>query len=176
MRDSIGGVYLFNIVILFIILFTGIMCMTVNRTKAYSVKDAMIQAIELNSGVETTAFSGEASGIMVDIGEIASNFAYRETGDCNRNSDEKNYIGFDRTGKQDSNSSNTSICVRKVIVNKSEDVFALYDEDYYLSGEAPSGCYYSVKLFYSLGIPILKEVFSFSVQGETKTVYGENCK
>lgn len=162
MRDSIGGVYLFNIVILFIILFTGIMCMTVNRTKAYSVKDAMIQEIELNDGLNL-------SGNIANIAEIARDFSYRTIGNC-----DTGYIGFDRDGNPDS--SNSSICIRKVIINDPANVFDGYSDTSYLDDEAPSGCYYSVELFYSLGIPILKEVFGFSVQSETKTVYGENCK
>ena len=48
MREAIGGTWLFQIVIVFILLFTGFMCLTINRSKAFNVKDQIIQTIQIN--------------------------------------------------------------------------------------------------------------------------------
>ena len=46
MKEAIGGVSLFQIVILFLLLFTGVMCLTINHSKAFGVKDEIINIIE----------------------------------------------------------------------------------------------------------------------------------
>ena len=43
MREAIGGSWLFNIVIFFVILFTGYMCLSINHTKAFNVKDDIVK-------------------------------------------------------------------------------------------------------------------------------------
>ena len=39
MKESIGGTALFQITIVFLLLFTGVMCITINHSKAFAVKD-----------------------------------------------------------------------------------------------------------------------------------------
>ena len=39
MKESIGGFSLFNIVIVFVILFTGYISLSINYSKAYNVKN-----------------------------------------------------------------------------------------------------------------------------------------
>ena len=46
MKEAIGGVSLFQIVILFLLLFTGVMCLTINHSKAFGVKDEIINILE----------------------------------------------------------------------------------------------------------------------------------
>ena len=60
MKEAMGGVPLFEIVVVFILLFTGIMCLTINHSKAFAVKDEIINIIETN----TTQYSAE--GILSD--------------------------------------------------------------------------------------------------------------
>ena len=43
MREAIGGNWLFNIVIFFVILFTGYLCLSINHTKAFNVKDDIVK-------------------------------------------------------------------------------------------------------------------------------------
>ena len=46
MKEAIGGVSLFQIVIVFLLLFTGVMCLTINHSKAFGVKDEIINIIQ----------------------------------------------------------------------------------------------------------------------------------
>ena len=52
MKEAIGGTWLFQIVIAFILLFTGFMCLTINRSKAFNVKDQIIQSIQSYNGID----------------------------------------------------------------------------------------------------------------------------
>ena len=72
MREAIGGTAIFQIVIVFILLFTGFMCLTINRSKAFNVKDKIIQTIQSYNGL-----TGEA---RVDIAEYLRESSYRTTG------------------------------------------------------------------------------------------------
>ena len=46
MKEAMGGISIFQIVIVFLLLFTGVMCMTINHSKAFGVKDEIINIIE----------------------------------------------------------------------------------------------------------------------------------
>ena len=46
MREAIGGTWLFNLVIFFVLLFAGYMCLSINYSKAFGVKDKIINELE----------------------------------------------------------------------------------------------------------------------------------
>ena len=54
MKEAIGGVSLFQIVVVFILIFTGIMCLTINHSKAFGVKDEIVTILE-NDGLNLTS-------------------------------------------------------------------------------------------------------------------------
>ena len=68
MREAIGGTWLFQIVLVFILLFTGFMCLTINRSKAFNVKDQIIQTLQSYNGINygDDAGSSEAIADIVD--------------------------------------------------------------------------------------------------------------
>ncbi len=165
MKESVSSAFLFNIVVLFILLFTGIMSLTINRTRAYTVKDNIINAIERSDGnLDLTIPLGSNS----DIVNAMADDSYRATGNCeefnSQDSDntysefdrDNTYSGFDRDGKGPLtfNNENSSICIKKI------------------NSGINNGCYYNIILFYKLDLPILRNVFEFSVTGETKVLPG----
>ena len=42
MKEAIGGVSIFQIAVLFLLIFTGVMCLTINHSKAFGVKEEKI--------------------------------------------------------------------------------------------------------------------------------------
>lgn len=164
MRDSIGGVFIFNIVILFILLFTGIMCLTINRSKAYQVKDSIISVIEDNEGIyiSKSLDYGSNNSVLKEIIDLTSEASYRTTGTC-----PTGYKGYNREGEI--SSTEPFLCIKETTVSSS-----VTSGDYNISSDE-KGCYYSIIVFYKLDIPVLKEVFSFSITGETKTLYSDKC-
>ncbi len=167
MKDSIGGIFLFNIVILFVLLFTGIMTITINRTKAFNTKDEVINIIEKNNGIDIYKAIGDgySNKVFEDIFEATNEVGYRATGIC-----PKGYEGFDRDGKNVSK--NPSMCLKKQIVNSSDSLNGV-SPDNHIESEVQSGCYYSVILFYNIAVPVLKDVMNFNVRGETKILYNK---
>lgn len=155
MREAIGGTSIFQIVIVFILVFTGFMCLSINRSKAFNVKDKIIQTIQSYNGV-----NNEAIGDIVDYMKDNS---YRTTGlfpdDISKGA------CYNRNGEQVS--SNPVFCIEPIdavdnVCNSSED------ECY---KELPDMYYYHVIVFYQLDLPVFHSLFNFKIVGDTKTMY-----
>lgn len=147
------------------------MCLTINRSKAYEVKDQIITIIEENEGMEIVSNDGGNIAIWDDITEVLTTAAYRTTGACPDDwTDVTSYVGVDRDGKL---SDAPSVCIKKTDVNYNDKLDS--GNFTYLDESIPS-CYYTVVIFYKLDIPVLNDVFSFSITGQTKTLYSsEYC-
>lgn len=145
MKEAYGGTFLFQIVILFLLLFTAIMCITINQTKAFAVKDDLINYIEANDGLDL-------SGKQLDsnINEILTKDGYFTTGSkCDDG------YGYSREGKQLSEGEqNPALCIKEIE-----------------SGSQAGGCYYEIKVFYKLDLPVLSTIFNFTETGKTKELY-----
>lgn len=146
MKEAYGGTFLFQIVILFLLLFTAIMCITINQTKAFAVKDDLINYIETNDGLNLSG-----TQLADGINEILTKDGYFTTGNKCGNG----YTGYSREGKKLSEGAqNPALCIKKIN-----------------SGSQAGGCYYEIKVFYKLDIPVLSTIFNFTETGKTKELY-----
>lgn len=57
MREAIGGTWIFTIVIVFIVLFSGYLAISVNYSKAFKVKNQILTIIEQKEGLDKNAQS-----------------------------------------------------------------------------------------------------------------------
>lgn len=154
MREAIGGTWLFQIVIFFVLLFTGYMCLTINHSKAFNVKNTIIKSIEREEGIDLTNPEGDPT--VEKIVAYLHEASYRTTGPC-----PDGYTGLNRDGQLDSR--NSAFCIKKTITQS--------------SGDLPDMSYYSVVVFYQLDLPIFNEMFNMKVTGDTKllnTSYARN--
>ena len=55
MRDAIGGVFSLQIIVIFMLVVNGYLAFTVNYTKAFRVKNQIIQIIEQHEGLTDDA-------------------------------------------------------------------------------------------------------------------------
>lgn len=145
MREAIGGTVIFQIVIFFILLFAGFMCLSINHSKAFNVKNMIINTIEREEGVNLD--SPENDEAIKEIVEYLKKNSYRTTGSC-----PEGYHGYNRDGHVDSHNS----------------AFCLKMENTGGGGELPRMAYYRVVVFYQLDLPIFRSVFQFKVSGDTK--------
>ncbi len=151
MRESIGATWILGIVLVFITLFSGYLAFSVNYSKAFRVKDAVIERIEKHSGV--TADSIE------EIQSYVNEVGYSSRGNCSNvsNTDLKRIGILEGVVEYPPSEGKLyNICIEKVSA-------------YNPSGQL-SSAYYKVTVFFSFNIPILNFNSAFHVDGETANI------
>lgn len=172
MKESISMTTIFQIVVLFILLFTAIMALTINNSNAFGIKDSIITAIEANDGnyIDTEGVFAESNHLNEEITNRLQEAAYRSKGICNKN--DTGWEAFDRSGSPVKDDGSASICIKTIEASKGVDKKLLevfngkVSEDTFLDGK-----YYRVKVFYQLDIPVVKQLVNFESKGETKIIY-----
>ncbi len=160
MREAIGGTWLFQIVIVFVLLFAGFMCLTINQSKAFNVKDRIIQTIQTHNGIDLNGRCNNDNSAICEISKYLIDSSYRTTGSCNNEGDGVVYHGFTRDGRPTDH--DAAFCVARIgITNNSS-----------FASELPTSVgYYRVIVFYQLDLPIFNDLFNFKIKGDTKTIY-----
>lgn len=164
MREAIGGTWIFQIVIFFILLFTGFMCLSINHSKAFNVKSEILEIIERYNGMDLDDITtGDAA--LTEIVETLNRISYRTTGKCPNSitdpmtGDMIHYVGFNREGHLDS--VKPAFCIAKVETRNYQPQVV---------SELPSLAYYRIIVFYQLDLPIFHDVFNFNLKGDTKII------
>ncbi len=169
MRVAIGGVSIFQIVVLFILLFTGIMCITINHAKAFGVKDEILNIIEETNVNKLRNFNELDDDVLKRIADTLSDAGYRTSGDC----PDDGWFGYDRNGEY--TTGKASFCIRATNVTNSYNADlekkCQSNDCVAILGGFPPMVYYDLALFYQLDIPLITE-FNFRIYGSSKTLYG----
>ena len=156
MKESIGSTQLFIIVIFLIVLFSGIIALTMNHSNAFAIKSQIVDVIEKNGGFDTlkSLDSGASYEPLEEIVSYLTNSSYRQKGPCSGSA-----VGYDRSGIFSSIGSSASFCIEKIAyVNNS-------------STGLPPTYIYRVTVFYGLDIPVIRQWIPLKVVGETKPLY-----
>ena len=151
MRESIGGTWLFSIVIIFIILFASFLTYSISYTKAFNTKNKIIEIIEQNEGFNTSNGANTGNNtqdkVLNYIKSIGYNYSEKENVRCEAN--EEPMEGY---------------CIRKICANQS-------DKD--------SDVHYKVTTYIVLEIPIIGLKIDIPVSGETRLIktdiWGMEC-
>jgi len=167
MKEALGGISLFQIVIIFILIFTGIMCLTINQSKAFSVKDEIITIIQ-NAPVEKDNKFSDST--VEKIKNYLKQAGYRTTGDC---PDDK-WIGYSRDGSEVKNNAAFCVKINDVANAFNEDLLDKCADDKCSISDAgyPNMVYYEIVLFYELDIPVIKYFMNFKTYGATRVLFG----
>jgi hypothetical protein len=145
MREAIGGTWIFSIVIVFIVLFSSYLALSINYSKAFKVKNGIINIIEKDEGI-----SGTSTG---EISTYLSNIGYNVYGSCDTSNGEKGYENS--TGEF---TTKYKYCVTTISPNTNEN------------NDLPK-TYFKVTVFFRIDLPILGSIFVFPITGETKAIY-----
>lgn len=169
MKEAIGGISIFQIVIFFIILFAAIMALTINHSKAFGVKDEVINIIENEKTLSLSNNYELSEDTRKKIADHLNTVGYRITGNC-----PDGWNGYDRNGQKVNK--NAAFCV------KANDVSADFQDDLekkckdnvckVTRPDYPTMVYYEIILFYQLDVPIINSFTNFEIYGATKIVFG----
>lgn len=161
MKESIGGTQLFIIVITLVLLFSGIMALTINRSNSFTTKDRIINIIEKHGGFDMNAelINGNEDAVLSEIVDSLQEIAYRQTGKCPEADFDDDFMvsAYQRNGSKSVGNNDSSFCIVRYNGTNKEGTAKVY--------------YYKVIVFYHLDLPVVKNIFNFKTSGETKALY-----
>lgn len=142
MREAIGGAWLFGLVITFIVFFASFLALSVNFSKAFNVKNNVVDIVEKYEGFTCTA--------RCKVGDYLHDVGYLVLGSC-----PSGYTGYDANGNKVDAGKKAYYCIQK-------------DEN---SNTTVDKTWYRVIVFFKVDLPIMGNLTTFKVKGETSTIY-----
>ena len=144
MREAIGNSFVLNFIITFFVIFMFIFVGAIAYTKAFKVKNRIVDTIENYDGNIVNS-NGLNSNVKSEIDDELGKMAYRisDKHDCN------NSRFNDRTNM-------------KKIETQSDYRYCIYET------ETEKGKYYSVVAYVYFEIPIINVKLEFPIYGETR--------
>ena len=153
MREAVGSYFLTTIFVIFVVLFTGYMCLSINMNKAYKVKNEIINIIQKNNGFDSNS--------LMQIQDYMTRIGYRTVGDCDAEKNE-GFKGYGISGS--ASTSNRAVFCVKMMDTK-------YTSSNHTKVQFPEVAYYQVKVFFSVDLPIVRQFFTFGLKGSTKKLF-----
>ncbi len=139
MRQAIGGTWLIQLMILFILLFAGYIILTLNYSKTIKVKNEVVSIIEKYEGLNTQSIELINSYLLassyVSTGTCQSGMGIYATDDYSGS-----YLEPAEAGKR------YHYCIKKY-------------------KGANTSYYYQVTVFYKFNLPVLGDISTFTVKG-----------
>lgn len=140
MRDSVGGTWLFGLIITFMLIFVGYLTLMINYSTVFKNKNEVVHMIE--------RYEGMSIDTMTLINNYLRNSGYSSRGRCPT---EEGWMGIEElsslaTAKKDS--TNAYYCYKK-------------------TAAGGDSAYYDVRLFLHFDIPVLGQLGSFDIKGQT---------
>lgn len=156
MKNAFGATFLIQIVIVFVVIFTGYICLSINQAKAFNVKNEIVKTIERYApNFDTDEFKNA-------IAETMEREGYRLEGDCSRL--EGDYVGYERDGSLDY-TGDAAFCIMAIPSTIAGG---------FQNNGNHNAVYYKVVTFYQLEIPIIRSLFNLKATGETKLIYNKD--
>lgn len=151
MREAIGSAYIVNFIIIFIVIFMLFFVGSLSYTKAFKVKNKILNVIEMHDG-EIENANGQLNGTVEnEINEHLKDIGYRISSKttCETKGRFSNAVAIGKTG-----ASTYRYCLYKFSNKKGE--------------------YYGVVAYMYFEVPIIGAHLEFPVYGETKTFMNWN--
>ncbi len=160
MRESIGGGWLFGIVIVFIFMFSGFLAYSVSYTRAFNVKNEIINYIEQSQGYTTSTKDvqklSEADGLLDTTEGKTYNLINKSGYDWETNSTSSCPSGKDLN--------KFGVCIEKFCPTPK----STKTEEKHL--HSTSNPHYKVTTFITFQIPFFGIKFTIPLTGETSTI------
>ena len=156
MRESIGATWVFSIVIVFIMMFTAYLAISVNYARAFKIKNAIITMIENNEGVNEHDMT-----MLSNLDDYLYSNAYDAYGVCEDITDqgEEDWQYIEANIYPNADGTKNGVCIYKKPA-QSSNTNGFCDKSYY-----------RVITFFKVDFPILHNIFTFSVKGNSAPIY-----
>lgn len=156
MRDATGSAWIFGICLIFIVLFTCYLAISLNYAKAFRVRNHIMDTIEEHEGYEP--------GLRQRLEEYLANEGYDAYGDCNpyiSDQGEETDWALDECIGDEAPQGKCSVCLYKKIADNQKNAEIM----------APR-TYYRVVTFFRFDLPAIRSIFpSFQVAGDSRYIF-----
>lgn len=149
MRQAIGSTWILQLVIIFMLIFVAFLALSINYTQAFQIKNELTTMIEKYEGVS----DGE-EGTLSIINNYLTYNNYRVMGKC-----EIGDFGAN-------NLSNPSL----VEVEEGERYYYCVRKIDDSTSTLPNRAKYRIRIFFHFSLPVLGDLFTFSVEGTTISI------
>lgn len=177
MKQSIGSLWLFGIMVVFILIFACYLIVTIEYNKVYKMKNEILTIIENNNGLTDSAgtSSSSASGEPITVGaggfQTVNVFllgnAYQTKGKCPSGAQYTNR-GQYWYGVDDLN----AVDVSYEAANENNNYFYCFCKVKVGPENIPNpSYYYRIRLFFIFNFPVIQYLGVFDVDGTTDLIY-----
>lgn len=142
MREAIGGTWLFGLVITFIVFFASFLAVSINYSKAFNVKNNIVDLI--------SKYEGNNCNARTKISEYLSNTGYLVAGKC-----DSGYQGYNLNGNPISNGK-AYYCIKSDSTGNNTSIEKKF---------------YSVEIFFKIDLPFVGDLTTFKIKGETEYIF-----
>lgn len=154
MRQAIAGTWVYQLVIIFILLFVSFLTLSLTYSKAFKNKNELLNIIEKYEGV-----TQESIAIMNNY--LVSN-GYKVTHSCPTNDGMPWYGVKDIEGQ--------SIVFKQAVAGEKYSYCIRRQK----SSASNNKVYYELKIFFRFNIPVVENIGTFTVDGSTSDIF-ESC-
>lgn len=151
MRNSIGGAWILMIVIVFMSILIAYIAISINYSNAYKLKSAMVTKLEQYDGLNNTSLN--------ELEQIIRASGYRQTGSCIR----------------DGNNTYFGVLDGRITKNpRTKQSYCIYRDKRNATDGSEDKYYYEITVFFGFNLPVLGDIYTFRVGGETGPIYYPN--
>lgn len=163
MRQSIGTTWILGLVVVFILIFASYLALTISYQRTFKLKNEVLSIIERQEGLTDRVGYWNSNTETYKVGalQLINNYlsasGYHSKGKCPNGWKGATTLDSDATGTslEDSRGGRYYYCIKK-----------------YSSGNVayPNMSFYKVKLFYKFDLPVIGDIITFDVDGETNDI------
>lgn len=153
MRSAVGSSWLYGLILVFTLIFSGFLVMTLTYSKAYKLKNEMLSIIEKYEGLTTTSVIGDGS--IPIINKYLDNSGYKGSGVCEAGEYAPTSLK-DNTLTKANGQSKYPYCISYSTSKSGYTTF-------------------NVKIFFSINIPVFKQLNKYQVTGSTYDIAKAMC-
>ena len=162
MREAIGGTWLFGLVLTFIVFFASFLAISINYSKAFNVKNNIVDLIG--------KYEGNNCNARKKINDYLRDVGYLVPGECPKINtmvqgveNTYNYTGYDINGNPVASGEKAHYCISVDAIDEIED----HSGNVVNLGRK----FYRVIVFFKIDLPLVGNLTTFRIKGETESIY-----
>lgn len=156
MRQSIGTTWIFQLVIIFTLIFVSFLALSINYTRAFKIKNELVSIMEKYEGVG----SGEGQSIAI-INNYLLNNAYGIKSGC-------------RDGEFGALSLKNTVLEYVTADNKKNNYYYCIKPIPTTSMAKQNQYRFNIRVFFKFSLPVIGDLMTFSIDGTTMDIVNAN--